>query len=110
MAFVYLMIAGFFEIVWAVGMKYAQGFSKLWPSIITILGMLISVYFLALAVKVIPLGNAYAIWTGVGIVGTAICGIVFFNESASLLKLLFIALICIGIVGLKIIMGNEHAA
>ena len=97
-----LGIAGVFEIAWAVGLKYTDGFSKLWPSLITIWAMGFSLYFLAQALKTIPLGTGYAVWTGIGAAGTAILGIVLFAESAEVLRLLCIALIIGGIVGLKL--------
>lgn len=102
MAWIYLFIAGLFEIGWAVGLKYTDGFTKLWPSVITIVGMVLSFYFLSSAVKTIPIGTAYAIWIGIGAVGTAILGIVLFNESKEFIRIFFILLIVIGIVGLKI--------
>jgi len=102
MAWIYLFIAGLFEIGWAIGLKYTEGFTKLWPSVITIIGMILSFYFLSTAVKSIPIGTAYAIWTGIGAVGTAILGIFLFGESKEVIRLLFILLIIIGIVGLKI--------
>lgn len=97
-----LGIAGVFEIVWAVGLKYTDGFSKLWPSLITLWAMGISLYFLSQALKTIPLGTGYAVWTGIGAAGTAILGIILFSESAALIRLLCIALIVGGIVGLKL--------
>lgn len=97
-----LGIAGVFEVIWAVGLKYTDGFSRLWPSVLTLLAMAISVYFLSQALKTIPLGTGYAIWTGIGAAGTAILGIVLFSESASLVRLLCIALIISGIAGLKL--------
>ena len=103
MAFFYLTLAGLFEIGWAVGMKYTDNFTKLIPTSLTILSMLFSLYFLSLAMKEIPLGTAYAIWTGIGIVGTCICGIILFGESTSLLKFTFIGCILVGIIGLKLI-------
>ncbi len=102
MAWIYLFIAGLFEIGWAVGLKYTDGFTKLWPSVITIVIMILSFYFLSSAVKTIPIGTAYAIWTGIGAVGTAILGIFLFGESKEFVRLFFILLIIIGIVGLKI--------
>jgi len=102
MAWIYLFIAGLFEIGWAVGLKYTEGFTKLWPSVLTIIGMILSFYFLSTAVKTIPIGTAYAIWTGIGAVGTAILGIILFGESKELIRIFFILLIVIGIVGLKI--------
>ena len=97
-----LGIAGVFEIVWAVGLKYTDGFSRLWPSVLTLVAMALSVYFLAQALKTIPLGTGYAVWTGIGAAGTAILGIIIFAESAQLLRLFCIALIISGIVGLKL--------
>jgi len=102
MAWIYLFIAGLFEIGWAVGLKYTEGFTKLWPSVITIVGMILSFYFLSNAVKTIPIGTAYAIWTGIGAVGTAILGMILFNESKEFVRIFFIFLIVVGIVGLKI--------
>jgi quaternary ammonium compound-resistance protein SugE len=102
MAWIYLFIAGLFEIGWAVGLKYTSGFTKLWPSVITIAGMIFSFYFLSNAVKSIPIGTAYAIWTGIGAVGTALLGMVLFNESKEFVRIFFIFLIVIGIIGLKI--------
>ena len=97
-----LGIAGFFEVVWAVGLKYTDGFSRLWPSVLTVLAMAVSLYFLAQAIRTIPLGTGYAVWTGIGAAGTAIMGIVLFAESTHVLRLLCIALIVAGIVGLKL--------
>ena len=97
-----LAIAGVFEIVWAVGLKYSDGFSKIWPSLFTLLAMGISLYFLAQALKTIPLGTGYAIWTGIGAAGTAILGIILFAESVQPVRMLCIALIIGGIVGLKL--------
>jgi len=102
MAWINLFIAGIFEIGWAVGLKYTNGFTKLWPSIITITGMVLSFFFLSAAVKSIPIGTAYAIWTGIGAVGTAILGIILFGESKEFIRIFFIFLIVVGIVGLKI--------
>jgi quaternary ammonium compound-resistance protein SugE len=102
MAWIYLFIAGLFEIGWAVGLKYTNGFTKLLPSVITVIIMILSFYFLSSAVKTIPIGTAYAIWTGIGAVGTAILGIFLFGESKEFIRLFFILLIIIGVVGLKI--------
>lgn len=102
MYWIILIVAGFFEIAWAIGMKYSEGFTKLTPSIFTIASMIISMGLLAYAVKHIPVGTAYAIWTGIGAVGTAILGIILFNESKEFMRIFFISLIIIGIVGLKI--------
>ena len=108
MAWIYLFIAGLFEIGWAVGLKYTEGFTKLWPSLITIATMILSFYFLSTAVKTIPIGTAYAIWTGIGAVGTAIFGMILFGESKEFIRLIFIFLIVIGIIGLKIFSNVDN--
>ena len=102
MAWLYLAIAGVMEIVWAVGLKYSEGFTKPWPSVVTVVGMAISFYYLALALKQIPLGTGYAVWVGIGAVGTALLGMALFGESAAWPRLACIALIVAGIVGLKV--------
>lgn len=102
MAWVYLFLAGVFEIVWVIAMKYAQGFTKPAPSAVMIVGMIISFGFLAIAVKHLPLGTSYAIWTGIGAIGAMIAGIVLFGESASAFRIASAALILAGIVGLKL--------
>lgn len=107
MYWVILFIAGLFEIAWAIGLKYTEGFSKLWPSVFTIVCMIISMGLLAYAVKYLPVGTAYAIWTGIGAVGTAILGMILFNESKELVRIFFIFLIVVGIVGLKIFSGQS---
>ena len=98
---IYLTLAGLLEIVWAVGLKYTEGFTRLWPSLVTIAAMVVSVWLLAVAVKTIPVGTGYAVWTGIGAVGTAILGIVLFSEPATAARLACIALIVAGILGLK---------
>jgi len=103
MAWVWLTLAGLLEVVWAVGLKYTDGFTRLVPSAITIAAMVASVYFLALAVRTIPIGTGYAVWTGIGAVGVAILGIILFGESRDALRLASIALIVLGIVGLKVL-------
>ncbi len=103
MAWFYLLIAGIFEIAWAVGMKFTQGFSRLWPSVGVIVIMVLSVYFLSLATKSIPVGTAYAVWTGIGIAGTSLLGMLLFDESTSIVRILLILMILIAIVGLKLI-------
>jgi quaternary ammonium compound-resistance protein SugE len=105
MAWIQLIIAGLLEIFWAISLKYTDGFSKLWPSVLTICGMIASFYFLAQALKTIPVGTGYAIWTGIGAAGTAILGIILFSELASLPRLLCIGLIVAGIIGLKATSG-----
>ena len=103
MAWIYLLIAGVLEVFWAISLKYTDGFSKLWPSLSTVAGMIASFYFLAQALKTIPVGTGYAIWTGIGAAGTAILGIVLFAEPASLARLFCLGLIVAGIVGLKLV-------
>ena len=102
-----LLVAGLFEIVWAVGLKYTDGFTRILPSAITIAAMIASVWLLALALKDIPVGTGYAVWTGIGAVGTAILGIVLFNEAASVARLACIGLIVAGIFGLKLVSGSH---
>jgi quaternary ammonium compound-resistance protein SugE len=102
MAWIYLLIAGALEIGWAAGLKYSEGFTKLVPSLLTLIGMATSGFFLALAVQKFPLGTAYATWTGIGAVGTAILGMVLFGEFAAITRISFIALIVFGIIGLKV--------
>lgn len=101
MSWFILIVAGLFEICWAVGLKYSDGFTKLWPSLFTAFSMILSMVLLAVAVKEIPVGSAYAVWTGIGAVGTAILGIYLFNESSEVIRLFFIFIIVLGIVGLK---------
>ncbi|MCL4709800.1 MAG: quaternary ammonium compound efflux SMR transporter SugE [Pseudorhodoplanes sp.] len=103
MAWTYLFVAGLLEIGWAIGLKYTEGFSRLWPSVGTVLAMVLSLAFLGLALKSLPVGTAYAVWTGIGAVGTVILGIVLFNEPATALRLACIGLILAGIVGLKLV-------
>lgn len=97
-----LLVAGMLEVGWAIGLKYTEGFTRLWPSIWTVLSMLLSVGLLGVAMKSLPVGTAYAVWVGVGAIGTAIMGIVLFSESASAIRLLSLLLIFVGIVGLKV--------
>ena len=106
MAWFYLVVAGFLEVGWAAGLKYSQGFTKILPSIFTVIGMAASFYFLSLSLKSLPLGNAYAIWTGIGTVGTVILGIILFHDPISIMRLLCIALIVLGIAGLKLIAAD----
>lgn len=103
MEWIYLATAGFLEVGWAIGLKYSQGFTKLFPSILTIIGMIASFYFLSLSLKNLPLGNAYAIWTGIGTIGTVVVGIVLFREPINIIRVICIILIAIGIIGLKLI-------
>lgn len=103
MIWLILFIAGLFEIAWAIGLKYTEGFTKPIPSFLTVVSMIISMGLLSYAVKHLPVGTAYAIWTGIGAVGTAILGIILFQESKDVLRLLFIFLIIVGIIGLKFV-------
>lgn len=103
MSWIYLLVAGLFEIGWAIGLKYTEGFTKFWPSIFTGVSMLISITLLGFALKNLPIGTAYTVWTGIGAIGTVILGIYLFNEPATTAKFFFISLILIGIVGLKLI-------
>ena len=103
-----LFIAGLCEVGWAVGMKYTDGFSRLWPSVWTVALMIASVVLLGWALKVLPLGTAYAIWTGIGAVGTAILGIYLFDESRDVLRFVCIGLIVAGIVGLKLVTPDSQ--
>ncbi len=103
MAWVWLVLAGLLEIVWAIGLKYTDGFTRLWPSVMTIAAMIASVYFLAVAVRTIPIGTGYAVWTGIGAVGVAILGMILFGEPKTLLRIGSILLIVAGIVGLKLV-------
>jgi quaternary ammonium compound-resistance protein SugE len=96
-----LVVAGLFEVAWAIGLKYTQGFTRLWPSIGTLLALAVSMGLLGLAARVLPIGTAYAVWTGIGAVGTAVLGIALFGDSANALRLLCLALIVAGILGLK---------
>lgn len=102
MAWIILTVAGLLEIVWAVGLKYTDGFSRLWPSVITVAAMVGSVYLLGVAVKTLPIGTGYAIWTGIGAAGTAILGIMLLGEPATIARLACIGLIIAGIAGLKL--------
>lgn len=107
MPWIYLVLAGLLEVVWAVGLKYTEGFSRLWPSVITVSAMTASIILLAMAVKTLPIGTAYAIWTGIGAVGAVLLGIVLFGDSASPLRLACVALVVLGMVGLKLT-GGAH--
>jgi quaternary ammonium compound-resistance protein SugE len=102
MSWLILFIAGLLEVVWAIGLKYTHGFTRLVPSVITVTAMIVSVVMLSWAMKSLPTGTAYAVWTGIGAVGAAITGIVLFGESANPARLLSLALIVAGIIGLKL--------
>jgi quaternary ammonium compound-resistance protein SugE len=108
MDWTYFVIAGLLEIGWAVGLKYTESFSKLWPSVATIGAMITSFAFLAAALKTIPIGTGYAVWTGIGAAGTAIIGIMFFGESREILRILCILLIVAGVVGLRLASVSRH--
>ena len=103
MSWIALFAAGLFEIGWAVGLKFTDGFTRLWPSLATAASMAVSLGLLALALRTLPLGTAYAIWTGIGTVGTVVLGIMLFAESAEMLRIVCIMLIVAGIVGLKLV-------
>ena len=102
MAWLILVIAGLLEIGWAVGLKYTVGFTKLWPTVWTVLAMIASMTLLGLAARTLPIGTAYAVWTGIGAVGTAVLGIVLFKEPAGAIRLACVVLIVAGILGLKL--------
>lgn len=106
MAWFVLFVAGLFEIGWAIGLKYTDGFSRLWPTVWTVLSMAVSVGLLGLALKTLPVGTAYAIWTGIGTIGTAILGMILFGESTAALRLACIGLIVAGIIGLKLVTSD----
>jgi quaternary ammonium compound-resistance protein SugE len=103
MDWIILFIAGLFETAWAIGLKYTDGFTRLWPSVGTLVAMVISVVLLGYAMKSLPVGTAYAVWTGIGAVGTVILGIVLFSEPVNVGRVVSIALIIAGIIGLKVV-------
>lgn len=105
MNWIILVIAGLFEVGWAIGLKYTQGFTRLWPTVWTVLAMIASLWLLGIAMKGLPLGTAYAVWVGVGTIGTVILGILLLGESASASRMISVALIIAGIVGLKLSAG-----
>ena len=98
-----LVVAGLFEIVWAIGLKYSEGFTRLWPSVVTLVSLGISMVLLGVSVRVLPLGTAYAVWTGIGAVGTAIVGMVLFREPATVGRIVCLAMVVGGIAGLKVL-------
>lgn len=106
MQWLFLILAGLLETGWAIGLKYSQGFTRIVPSIFTILGMIFSFYFLSQSLKTLPLGTAYAIWTGIGTVGTVVLGVILFKEPLSTTRLICIGFIIIGIVGLKLVSSH----
>jgi len=103
MSWFILFIAGLFEVVWAIGIKYTEGWTRFWPVVFTVLAMVASFYLLSLALRNIPMGTAYAVWTGIGTIGTVIYGIIYFKEPTDILRILCILLIISGIVGLRIL-------
>jgi quaternary ammonium compound-resistance protein SugE len=107
MAWTYLFIAGMLEVAWAIGLKYTEGWTRLAPSVLTVIGMIASFYFLSLALRSLPVGTAYAAWTGIGAVGTAILGMVLFGESRDLIKILCLLLIIGGVAGLRFVSGGH---
>jgi quaternary ammonium compound-resistance protein SugE len=102
MAWVILVIAGFFEVGWAIGLKYTEGFTRLWPTVCTVAAMIISVWLLGIAMKSLPVGTSYAVWVGVGAVGTVILGIILLGEAANAARLISVGFIIAGIIGLKL--------
>ncbi|MEL4304449.1 DMT family transporter [Methanococcoides sp. LMO-2] len=103
MEWIYLLIAGLFETGWAVGLKYSDGLTKFYPVVFTVATLILSMYLLERALRTLPVGTAYAVWTGIGIIGTTIVGIYLFNESMNMSRLFFIGLIAVGIGGLKMV-------
>jgi len=103
MAWIYILIAGFLEIGWAIGLKYSDGFSRFWPTVGTVFSMIASICFLAVAMKTIPVGTAYAVWTGIGAAGTVLLGMILFSEPKEMVRLICIGLIILGVIGLKMV-------
>lgn len=102
MAWAILVVAGLFEVAWAIGLKYTEGFTRVWPTVWTVVAMVVSLWLLGVAMKSLPVGTAYSVWVGVGAVGTVILGIVLLGESADAGRLISVALIIAGIIGLKL--------
>lgn len=102
MAWIILVVAGLFEVGWAIGLKYTEGFTRLWPTVWTVLAMAVSLWLLGIAMKSLPVGTAYSTWVGVGAVGTVVLGIILFGEPANLARLISVSLIIAGIVGLRL--------
>jgi quaternary ammonium compound-resistance protein SugE len=107
MPWLHLIIAGLLEVAWAVGLKQTAGWTRLWPSVITVVLMIASFFFLSLALRTLPLGTAYAIWTGIGAIGTALIGIYIFDEPRTAARLVCILLIISGVVGLKLASSSQ---
>ena len=105
-AWIVLIVAGLFEVCWAIGLKYTEGFTKLWPSVFTLVTLSISMFLLAKAAQALPIGTAYAVWVGIGSMGAAILGVFLFGESLSLARLGFLALLLVSIIGLKLTHQN----
>jgi quaternary ammonium compound-resistance protein SugE len=108
MAWASLVVAGLFEVGWAIGLKYTDGFSKLWPSLWTLVSMIVSLVFLEYALRTLPVGTAYAVWVGIGAVGTAIMGMWLFNESRDVARIVCLLLIVAGVVGLKFVTPSTN--
>lgn len=108
MAWIYLIIAGLLEIIWAVGLKYTEGFTKLWPSVATAATMILSFGLLSLALKTIPMGTCYGVWTGIGAAGTAIIGMVYMGEPRDVSRVICIGLVVAGVIGLKLVSPAGH--
>jgi len=108
MAWIYLFIAGLFEVGWAIGLKYTEGFSRLVPSLITVFAMVASFVLLAQALKTIPIGTGYAVWTGIGAAGTAVVGMAFLGESREAARIFCIVLIVAGVIGLRLVSAEGH--
>lgn len=106
MAWLILVIAGLFETAWAIGLKYTDGFTRLWPTVGTVIAMIISVFMLGLAMRTLPVGTAYAVWTGIGTLGTVILGIYLFGDSADAGRLVCVGMILAGIIGLKVLSAD----
>jgi quaternary ammonium compound-resistance protein SugE len=107
MSWIYLTIAGIMEIVWAVGLKYSNGFTNLWPSVVTVVSIILSFFLFSKSLKTIPIGTGYAVFTGIGAAGTAAVGMIFLDESVSVMKIFFITLMIISIIGLKYVSGEK---
>jgi quaternary ammonium compound-resistance protein SugE len=101
MPWVLLIVAGLLETAWAIGLKYSEGFTRLWPSVLTGAGVVVSLYLLSIAARTLPIGTAYAVWVGIGAAGAVVLGIVLLGESANLARLFFLALLVVALVGLK---------
>jgi quaternary ammonium compound-resistance protein SugE len=102
MAWIYLVVAGLLEAAWAIGLKYTEGFTKLVPSVLTLAGIAVSMFLLAIAARTIPIGTAYSVWVGIGAVGAVLLGILLFDESRDFARLFFVALLIVSLIGLKL--------